>query len=189
MTVPQPGYGGAHAAMGDVVTVKSGIEERHTNVLMFTDEPSRLSAQLEELLKSAPGRELTAVMFDDGMTLRIEQVKPGAWTLVCRPVPLPGPNDTWKTFPQFSFGLGTHEIHQAIAELQSLSQVLTPSWNGAQAPEWTRALSRRRGPTVTAKWFFTTLLKGLAIVFVALVAVFVAIFIVTVRFAGGFGDR
>jgi hypothetical protein len=188
MTMPEPEYGGAHAAMGDVITVNDGVEERHTNVLMFTDEPRKLAGRLEEALNSPLGHDLTAVMFDDGMTLRIEHVGPGSWTLLCRPVPLPGPSDTWKTFPEFSFSLAAVEIQEAIADLQRLSAVLTPSWDGAEASAWTRVLGRSR-TTATARWFFKTLLKGLALVFAGLVVVFVAIFLVTVLFGGGFGDR
>jgi len=188
MTMPEPGYGGAHAAMGDVVTVNDGVEERHTNVLMFTDEPRKLAGRLEEALNSPPGHDFTAAMFDDGMTLRIEQDGRGSWTVMCRPVPLPAPKDTWKTFPEFSFSLGAVEIHEAIADLQRLSAVLTPSWDGAEASAWTRVLGRS-GTTATARWLFMTLSKGLALVFAGLVVVFVMIFLVTVLFGGGFGDR
>jgi len=190
MTIPEPGYGGAHAAMGDVVTVLRGIEERHTNVLMFTDEPGKLAAQLREALDK-PRQDLTAAVFDDGMTLRIESNREGSWTVLCRPVPLPGPKDSWKTFPEFSFTLTIGELRTAIADLERLSDVLTPSWEGAQMsvrPRWAGLPGWNR-PTVTAHWFFNTLWKGFGLVFGGLVVVFVVIFLVTVVFGGGFGDR
>lgn len=77
------------------------------------------------------------------------------------------------------------------ADLERLSDVLTPSWEGAQMsarPRWAGLPGRNR-PTVTAHWFFNTLWKGLGLVFGGLVVVFVVIFLVTVVFGGGFGDR
>lgn len=117
---PEPNWGGIVYAMGDVVTVVGGTEETHENVLMATSEPLTLAKRLDEALRK-PRRDLTTSLFDDGMTLRIEGDGRGTWTAVCRPVPMPGPGATWKTFPQFTFSLGVAAMQRAIGDLEVLS--------------------------------------------------------------------
>jgi hypothetical protein len=121
--VPAPGYGGILYAIGDIVTVVRGEEERHGNVLMATGEPTVLARRLDDMLRRPQG-DLTVSLFDDGMTLRIEGDGHGSWSILCRPVPMPGPEDKWKTFPMFSFRLGVASMQRAIADLEALSRLL-----------------------------------------------------------------
>jgi hypothetical protein len=121
--VAASGYGGILYAIGDIVTVVRGEEERHGNVLMATGEPTVIARRLDDML-SRPQGDLTVSLFDDGMTLRIEGDGRGSWSILCRPVPMPGPEDKWKTFPVFSFSLGVASMQRAIADLEALSRLL-----------------------------------------------------------------
>lgn len=124
VTVPREGFYGSYA-LGDVVTVSSGSLERHENVFLSRREPMRLAGWLEAALKS-PRRARILSTFDDGMTLRIQGDGQDSWTVECRPVPLPRPSDTWKSFPHFSFRLTAASIQRAISELKALARALPP---------------------------------------------------------------
>src|SRR5216110_3472933 len=94
-TARSPNY--SSWAAGDVVIVAGGAEKRHENVLMHEDEPAEFARVLRRALDH-PKRDWTFPLFDDGMTLRIEGDGAELWRVDCRPVPMPGPGDTWDTF-------------------------------------------------------------------------------------------
>ena len=125
MTIWSRDYSGGHFAHGDVTTVDRGVERLHENVLMWTMEPDSLVGVLHRSL-SHPKADVTVSMFDDGMTLRIEGHGADQWRVHCQPVPMPGPDATWETFPVFDFTLTRLTIETAISELRALSAVLTP---------------------------------------------------------------
>ena len=125
MTIWSRDYSGGHFAHGDALTVNKGFEKRHENVLMWTMEPDDLVKHLRRSLNHPEG-DATVSIFDDGMTLRIEGDGTGRWLVHCQPVPMPGPDATWETFPVFDFTLTRLTIETAISELRALSAVLTP---------------------------------------------------------------
>jgi len=121
-TVPGPTPG--NFAVADVTTIAHGVEKQHENVLISGDDPGDLARLLDAALKTPVG-DRTASLFDDGMTFRIEGDGHGRWSVECRPVNAPSPDDSSDTFPTFSFELGTAAMQQAIAELEAVSAALT----------------------------------------------------------------
>jgi hypothetical protein len=113
---------GIRYAVGQVVTIVRGTEQRHENVLIGTKDPTHLANLLAAGTKSAVDR--TVSLFDDGMTIRIERSGPETWTLICRPISLPPSDATWKTFPEFSFTVGSQTLQQARRELGQLAGLL-----------------------------------------------------------------
>lgn len=115
-------YKGMHFAWGQVVTSEDGEELQH-NVLMGTDEPRQLADLLSRALTTAT-IDRTVSLFDDCMTLRVSGNAEATWTITCRPVPLPPPRATWRTFPEFTFEVGPQEIEDARRSLWELAAVL-----------------------------------------------------------------
>ncbi len=131
MTVPLRDYG--QFATANVVTIAGGQEKRHSHVLMSADEPKTFAHFLDDALKR-PSGDRTASIFDDGMTFRIQGDRRGSWIVLCRAVPMPGPNDTWETFPEFSFTLGVAALQTAISELETLSAFMV-AWSAQHASD------------------------------------------------------
>lgn len=115
-------YKGMHFASGQVVTIHAGAEVEH-NVLMGTTEPRQLADLLSRALTSV-AVDRTVSLFDDSMTLRIHGAGEGSSTITCRPVPLPPPGATWRTFPEFSFDVGSQELELARGDLWKLAALL-----------------------------------------------------------------
>ena len=110
-------------AAGDVVTIAGGAQKRLKNVLMGTDEVAEFGRFLRRAVDQ-PKTDWTLSVFDDGMTLRVEGDGTDRWRVDCRSVPLPGPGETWETFPSFGFTLTKQAIEGAISELAELSSQL-----------------------------------------------------------------
>lgn len=115
-------YKGMHFAHGQVVTFHDGAELEH-NVLMGTAEPRQLADVLSRALTTV-GVDRTVSLFDDCMTLRIHSAGDGRSTITCRPVPLPPPGAKWRTFPEFTFDIGSQELERARGDLWKLAALL-----------------------------------------------------------------
>ncbi len=129
MTAPVRNF--SQFAFATVLTIAGAQEKRHPDVLMSAGEPATFADFLDTVLK-APRRHRTASVFDDGMTFKIEGDRRGSWSVLCRPVPMPGPNDTWETFPEFAFTLGVAALQRAISDLQTLSAFMS-AWSAQHA--------------------------------------------------------
>lgn len=117
-TVPEVGYG--NYAMGYVATVAGGAEVRHEDVLMDIADPSVLADLLTRATTSA-AIDRTISLFEEGMTLRLERIDDETWNVICRPIPLPPPDASWKSFPEFSFVAGRSALERARREASVLA--------------------------------------------------------------------
>ena len=115
-------YRGMHFASGQVVTIEDGTQVQH-NVLMGTEEPRHLADLLSRALTTVV-LDRTISLFDDCMTLKVNKAGEATWTITCRPVPLPPPGATWRTFAEFTFEVGRNEVEQARHSLWELAAAL-----------------------------------------------------------------
>ena len=67
-TIPERNYG--TYAMGQVTTIVAGTTANHQNVLLATDEPSKIADLLVRALSDGD-LDRTISIFEDGMTMRI----------------------------------------------------------------------------------------------------------------------
>ncbi len=120
-TVPEKDHG--TYAMAQLTTVVSGNPAQHQNVLLHTDEPSRIADLLARALSDGDLNR-TISIFDDGMTMRIERDGVDRWSVTCRPIPMPPPDARWSGFPAFAFRIHRAALEHARQQLNELSRIL-----------------------------------------------------------------